>query len=331
MKWERKTVLVTGAGGFIGSHLVEKLFELKAKVKCFVKYNSRNNWGNLDKLPNYIIDNIEIIVGDINNPESIRKAIKGVDIVFHLASLIAVPYSYINPREVFETNVIGTYNVASAALEGEVEKFVHTSSSEVYGTGRYIPIDEKHILQPQSPYSASKIGADKVVESFYYSFDLPITIIRPFNTYGPRQSARAIIPTIILQVLSKKKEVFLGSMHTIRDFTYVSDVVEAFIKIAESEQSIGEVINVGTGKEIDIESLAEKIIKMIGGKGKKITFDATRVRPEKSEVERLCADVTKAKRLLKWQPLFSLEEGLKRTIDWYSQNISMYKTDIYNV
>ncbi len=331
MKWTRKNVLVTGAGGFIGSHLVERLFELKAKVKCFVRYNSRNSWGHLDNLPDYIKKNIEVVIGDINNPESVRGAMKGVDIVFHLACLIAVPYSYVNPREVFETNVIGTYNIVYAALEHGVEKFVHTSSSEVYGTGRYIPIDEKHILQPQSPYSASKIGADKVVESFYYSFDLPATIIRPFNTFGPRQSARAVIPTIILQGLSNKKEIFLGSMHTKRDFTYVSDTVEGFIKVAETEESIGEVINIGTGREISIESIAEKILRMIGGKGKKITFDPTRIRPEKSEVERLCADITKAKKILKWQPLFSLEEGLKRTIDWYSQNMSLYKVDIYNI
>lgn len=329
MRWQNSKVMVTGAGGFIGSHLVERLVEMGSKVRCFIRYTSRNNWGCLEFLPANIRSNVEVFSGDLLNPESVARGMEGVDRVFHLGCLIAIPYSYIHPREVVEINVVGTYNVLQAALKEEVEKVVHTSSSEVYGTAQYVPIDEKHLLQAQSPYSASKIGADKIAESFYLSYSLPVSIIRPFNTYGPRQSARAVIPTIITQVLAGK-EIFLGSMHPTRDFTYVEDVVDGFIKVAECKEAVGQVINVGSGKEISINELADKIIEITGSKSR-VIFDATRIRPEQSEVERLCADIKKAKEMLKWHPKLSLKEGLKRTVDWFSEHLHLYKPELYNV
>lgn len=329
MNWSRKTVLVTGAGGFIGSHITEHLIDLNANVKAFVRYNSRNDWGLLELLPKEKLNQIEVITGDLRDEHAVRQAAKDVDVVFHLASLIAIPYSYIHPREVVETNVIGTLNVMMAANENGVEKVVHTSTSEVYGTAIYVPIDENHPLQGQSPYSASKIGADKIAESFYRSFDLPVAIIRPFNTYGPRQSARAVIPTIVTQTLTGDK-VYLGSLHPTRDYTYVEDTINAFIKVAESRNSIGEVINVGSNFEVSIGELAKKIISLIGKKVEIVT-DSKRIRPEKSEVERLCCDNTKAKKLLGWEPKITLEEGLKRTIEWISEHINLYKPHIYNV
>jgi NAD dependent epimerase/dehydratase len=329
MDWKDKKVLVTGAGGFIGSHLVERLVTSGAKVKAFVRYNSRNDWGLLEILPVHIQNEIEVISGNLKDVESVGNAVKDTDMVFHLAALISIPYSYLNPRDVIETNVIGTLSVLNAAREHTVEKLIHTSSSEVYGTAQYIPIDEKHPLQAQSPYAASKIGADKIVESYYLSFDLPVTIVRPFNTYGPRQSARAVIPTIITQALSKDK-IFLGAMHPTRDFLYVEDTVSGFIKAAESPKSVGETFNFGSGQEVSIGELADKITTLIG-KDVEIVFDATRIRPEKSEVERLLADATKAKELLGWEPQFSLDEGIRKTIEWISERISRYKVDIYNV
>jgi dTDP-glucose 4,6-dehydratase len=245
MHLKGKTVLITGAGGFIGSHLTEHLVELAANIKAFVRYNSRNNWGLLELLPREKLDEIEVIMGDLKDADAVRHVTKDVDIIFHLGSMIAIPYSYIHPRETIETNILGALNVLTATKENGIEKLVHTSTSEVYGTARYVPIDENHLLQGQSPYSASKIGADKIAESFYRSFDLPVAIIRPFNTFGPRQSARAVIPTIITQALTKEK-IFLGSLHPTRDYTYVKDVVEGFIKVAESPKSIGEVINIGS-------------------------------------------------------------------------------------
>lgn len=328
-RWQNSKVLVTGAGGFIGSHLVERLVELGAGVRCFVRYTSRNNWGCLELLPAKIKSNIEVFPGDLMNPESVSRAMEGVDKVFHLGCLIAIPYSYIHPREVVEINVVGTYNVLQAALMEEVDKVVHTSTSEVYGTARYVPIDESHPLQAQSPYSASKIGADKVAESFYLSYNLPVSTLRPFNTYGPRQSARAVIPTIITQILADK-EIFLGSMHPTRDFNYVEDVVDAFIKIAESKDVLGQVINVGSGKEISINELADLLIQITASKSR-VIFDATRIRPEQSEVERLCADIKKAKEVLKWHPKVSLKEGLKRTVEWFSEHLHLYKPELYNV
>lgn len=324
-----KKVLVTGSAGFIGSHLVEKLLELNCHVRSFVRYNSRNNLGCLEFVPTKVKNNVEIFQGDLLNPDSVNRAVKDIDIVFHLGCLIAIPYSYVNPREVVNANVLGTYNILEASRKEEVKKIVHTSSSEVYGTAQFVPINENHPLQAQSPYSASKIAADKLAESFYLSYDLPVATVRPFNTYGPRQSARAVIPTIITQILSGET-VYLGSMNPTRDFTYVEDTVEGIIKIAESKDTIGKVINIGSGKEITIGELTDKIIEITEG-GVKVIFDANRVRPEQSEVERLCADITKAKELLKWAPKVSLKEGLKRTIEWFSEHLNYYKPNIYNI
>ena len=326
--WNKKNVLVTGAGGFIGSHLTAHLADLNANVKAFVRYNSRNDWGMLELLPKDALNQIEVIMGDLRDADAVRHAAKEVDIIFHLGSLIAIPYSYIHPRETIETNVIGTLNILTAAKENGIEKIVHTSTSEVYGTARYVPIDEDHPLQGQSPYSASKIGADKIAESFYCAFDLPVAIIRPFNTYGPKQSARAVIPTIITQALTKEK-IFLGSLHPTRDYTYVTDVVEGFIKVAESPKSVGDVINIGSNFEISIGDLANKIISLLGKKTEIIT-DPARIRPQDSEVERLWCDNTKAKRLLGWVPKTALDDGLKRTIEWISEHINLYKPELYN-
>jgi NAD dependent epimerase/dehydratase len=328
MNWKQKTVLVTGAGGFIGSHLTERLVELNANVRAFVRYNSRNDWGLLDLLPKEKLNKIEVVMGDLRDADAVRNAVKDVDIVFHLGSLIAIPYSYVHPRETIETNILGALNALTAAKENNIEKVIHTSTSEVYGTAKYVPIDENHPLQGQSPYSASKIGADKIAESFYRAFDLPVAIIRPFNTFGPRQSARAVIPTVITQALTTEK-ILLGSLHPTRDYTYVQDVVEAFIKVAESPKSVGEVINIGSNFEISIGDLANKIFSLVG-KNAEIITDPARVRPQDSEVERLWCDNTKAKRLLGWKPTTSLEEGLKTTIDWISENINSYKPELYN-
>ena len=329
MKLEEKNVLVTGAGGFIGSHLVERLVKSKNQVKCFVRYNSRNDWGFIDKLSEEIKDKLEIIPGDLKDGNFLKTVIKDVDVIFHLGAIIAIPYSYFHPRETFETNILGTLNVLTAAKDHNVEKIVHTSTSEVYGTAQYVPIDEKHPLCGQSPYSASKIGADKIAESFYLSYGLPIAIIRPFNTFGPRQSSRAVIPTIITQALTKDS-ILLGATQPTRDFTYVSDTVDGFIKIAESSKSIGEVINTGSNYEISIGDLANKIISLVD-REVKLNFDSNRTRPSKSEVNRLWADNSKAKKLIGWEPKTPLDEGLKKTINWISENIKQYKVDIYNI
>ena len=328
MNWSKKTVLVTGAGGFIGSHLTEHLVNLGASMKVFVRYNSRNDWGLLELLPKEKLNQIEVIMGDLKDADAVRHAVKEVDIIFHLGSLIAIPYSYIHPRETIETNILGALNVLTAAKENSIEKIVHTSTSEVYGTAKYVPIDEDHPLQGQSPYSASKIGADKIAESFYRSFNLPVAIIRPFNTFGPRQSARAVIPTIITQALTEEK-IFLGSLHPTRDYTYVRDVTEGFIKVAESPKSIGEVTNIGSNLEISIRDLANRIVSVIGKKVE-IVSDSSRTRPPKSEVERLWCDNTKAEKLLGWTPTTSFDEGLKKTIEWISDNINLYKPELYN-
>ena len=328
MNWSKKSVLVTGAGGFIGSHLTEYLVEIGATVNAFVRYNSRNDWGLLERLPKERLDEIEVITGDLKDADAVRHAVEEVDIIFHLGSLIAIPYSYIHPRETIETNILGALNVLTAAKENNIEKLIHTSTSEVYGTAKYVPIDENHQLQGQSPYSASKIGADKIAESFYRSFDLPVAIIRPFNTYGERQSARAVIPTIITQALTKEK-IFLGSLHPTRDYTYVNDVVEGFVKVAESPKTIGEVINIGSNFEISIGDLANKIISLVG-KNAEIIADSTRVRPQDSEVERLWCDNRKAEKVLGWTPTTTLEEGLKKTIEWISDNKELYKPELYN-
>ncbi len=329
MNWKGKRVLITGAGGFIGSHLTGKIVDLGAKVKVFIRYNSRNDWGMIDVLSTEIKREIEVVAGDLKDSDAVRKAVKGMDMVFHLGALIGIPYSYVHPRDVIETNILGTLNILESSQEFCVEKIIHTSTSEVYGTAQYVPIDEKHPLQGQSPYSASKIGADKIVESFYRSYNLPVATIRPFNTYGPRQSARAIIPAIISQVL-KEDKIFLGSLSPSRDFTYVDDMVNGFIKIAECKEAVGEVINIGSGFEISIGELAKKIIKIMGKKIK-IVSDSERIRPIQSEVGRLLADVSKARKLLKWEPAISLEEGLQRTIEQIKKEKERYKTKIYNV
>ena len=329
MSWENKKVIVTGAGGFIGSHLTEYLVQAGAITKAFVRYNSRNDWGLLEMLPKDMLNEIDVITGDLRDSDAVRKAMEDVEIVFHLGSLIAIPYSYVHPREAIETNIVGALNVLVAARENEVHKVVHTSTSEVYGTAQYVPIDEKHPLQGQSPYSASKIGADMMAESYYRAFGVAVAIIRPFNTFGPRQSARAVIPTIISQAQTKD-QVFLGSLHPTRDYTYVGDTVEGFLRVAESPNSVGEVINIGSNFEVSIGDIAQKIIALTG-KNKEIVTNAERIRPDKSEVERLWCDNSKAKDLLGWEPKIGFDEGLRKTIEWVSNNINIYKPDRYNV
>ena len=325
-----KKVLVTGADGFIGSHLTESLLEKGYDVKAFTYYNSFNTWGWLDTLPKEKSSQIEIFSGDIRDPNGVRTAMKGMDIVFHLAALIAIPFSYHSPDSYVDTNVKGTLNVLQAARDLSLEKVLITSTSEVYGTAQYVPIDEKHPFQGQSPYSATKIGADRLAESFYRSFQLPVSIVRPFNTYGPRQSARAVIPTIITQLLSGKEEIQLGSLTPTRDFNYVKDTAAGFIAIAESDKTVGEEINIASQKEISIGELAKEIIRQINPKAK-IVCDEQRLRPEKSEVNRLLGSNEKIKRLTDWNPEYSLEQGIEETIEWLKQNINRYKTDIYNI
>lgn len=324
-----KKVLVTGAGGFIGSHLAERLVFLGAGVRVFVRYNSRNDLGMLELVAKEIQENIEVYPGDLKDPEAVRKAVRGCEIVFHLGALIAIPYSYTNPLDFVQTNIGGTVNVLNACREYGIEKLIHTSTSEVYGTAQYSPIDENHPLQGQSPYSASKIGADKLAESYYLSYSLPVSILRPFNTYGPRQSARAIIPTIVTQALLGGS-IRLGSLGPTRDFTYVSDTVEGFIKIAECSDSLGEVINLGTGREISIKELVGEI-SFILGEGIEIEHDPDRVRPDKSEVGRLISDNSKAREMLSWEPKVTLDDGLRKNIEWISKNISLYKPRMYNI
>lgn len=325
-----KKILVTGADGFIGSHLVEELVIKGYQVKAFVLYNSFNTWGWLDTLDKSIMDYVEIFQGDIRDPHGIKTAMQGVDAVFHLAALIAIPFSYHSPDTYVDTNIKGTLNVLQAARElGNIRTLV-TSTSEVYGTAQYVPIDEKHPFQGQSPYSATKIGADRLAESFYRSFDLPVTIVRPFNTYGPRQSARAVIPTIITQLLAGKTEIKLGSLTPTRDFNYVKDTVRGFVEIYESNKTIGEEINIATQKEISIGELAQEMIRQINPQAQ-ILCEEQRLRPGKSEVNRLLGCNEKIKRLTKWQPQYSLEEGLRQTIQWIEENMQYYKTDIYNI
>ena len=325
MNWNGQKVLVTGAAGFIGSHLAERLVALGANTRAFVHYNSSGSWGWLDR--SLVRDQIEVVLGDVRDRESIDVAMKKVDVVFHLAALIAIPYSYDAPLSYVRTNVEGTLNVLQSARSQGVDKIVHTSTSEVYGTARSVPISEEHPLQGQSPYSASKIGADKIAESFHLSFDLPVVTVRPFNTYGPRQSARAVIPTIVTQALSQP-EIRLGNLDPTRDLNFVTDTVEGFIKAAESNNAIGEVINLGTGCEISIGALAQTILQTMGKKIP-VVSESQRVRPENSEVERLCAENRKARELLGWQPQFSLEEGLVKTIEWLRENHEQYRSDVY--
>ena len=322
--------LVTGADGFIGSHLVEYLLEKGYEVKAFTYYNSFNNWGWLDTLPKEKLKQIEIFSGDIRDPNGVRTAIKGMDEVFHLAALIAIPFSYHSPDSYVDTNIKGTLNVLQACRDFNTSKVLITSTSEVYGTAQYVPIDENHPYQGQSPYSATKIGADRLAESFYRSFEMPISIVRPFNTYGPRQSARAIIPTIITQLLDGKEEIKLGSLTPTRDFNYVKDTVRGFYEIAKSDKTIGEEINIATNNEISIGQLANEIISKINPNAK-IICDEKRLRPEKSEVNRLLGDNTKIKSLTNWKSEYTFEQGIKETINWMKQNLDKYKVDIYNI
>lgn len=325
-----KKVLVTGADGFIGSHLTEALLEKGYQVKAFTYYNSFNSWGWLDSLPKEKLNEIEIFSGDIRDPNGVREAMRGVEGVFHLAALIAIPFSYHSPDSYVDTNIKGTLNVLQAARELGTERIMITSTSEVYGTAQYVPIDEKHPFQGQSPYSATKIGADRLAESFYRSFNLPISIVRPFNTYGPRQSARAVIPTIITQLLSGKEEIKLGSLTPTRDFNYVKDTAAGFIAIAESDKTIGEEINIATQKEISIGELATEIIHQINSSAQ-IVCEEQRLRPEKSEVNRLLGSNEKIRMLTSWKPNYTLSEGISETISWLKNNLEKYKTDIFNL
>lgn len=323
-------VLVTGAGGFIGSHLTEYLVKQGANVRVFIKYNSRDDRGQIEYLPREIQDAIEIHWGDLRDAKSVFNAVKRCEIVFHLGALIAIPYSYVNPADYAQTNILGTTNLLNACLEYGVKKVVHTSTSEVYGTAQYVPIDEKHPLRGQSPYSASKIGADMMAESFYRSFGLPVAIIRPFNTYGPRQSTRSIIPTIITQALSNK-EIRLGSLSPTRDLNFVYDIVRAFIHIVQSPKAVGNVINIGSGKEISIGELVKKI-GLLMNKETIVSQDPDRIRPDKSEVERLLCDNRKAYEIVGWKPEVDLDEGLGLTIEWIRDNLQRFKRiDKYTV
>ncbi|NPE27387.1 SDR family NAD(P)-dependent oxidoreductase [Methanococcoides sp. SA1] len=328
MSVKNKNVVVTGAGGFIASHLTEELVRRGANVKAFVHYNSRNDWGLLELAEKDLLDKVEVVSGDVTDPFFVNSVTKDTDIVFHLAALIGIPYSYIAPEHYVNVNVKGTLNVLQACLDNGVGKMVHTSTSETYGTAEYTPIDEKHPLKGQSPYSASKIGADKMAESYYRSFDLPVATIRPFNTFGPRQSARAIIPTIISQALTRD-EIHVGSLTPVRDMTYVKDTVNGFIEVGLSERSSGETINVGTGSGATIGVILEKILKILGKEDIPVIEEQNRVRPGKSEVMELICGNSKAKNLLNWSPEYSLDEGLKETIEWMQRYTKLYKPDMY--
>lgn len=325
-----KKALVTGADGFIGSHLVEALVREGKSVKAFVYYNSFNSWGWLEDLPKDILKEVEIFSGDIRDPNGVKTAMKEMEEIYHLAALIAIPFSYHSPDSYVDTNIKGTLNVLQAARELETSRLFVTSTSEVYGTAQYVPMDETHPFQGQSPYSATKIGADRIAESFYRSFELPVTIVRPFNTYGPRQSARAVIPTIITQLLSGKEEIKLGSLTPTRDFNYVKDTVQGFLSIARSDKTIGEEINICSSKEISIGDLAEELIKQINPKAKIIT-EEERLRPEKSEVNRLFGDNKKLLTLTDFEAKYTLREGLAETISWLKEHLHQYKTDQYNL
>ena len=325
-----QAVLVTGADGFIGSHLVEMLVKQGHKVKALSQYNSFNYWGWLEDI--YCLDQVEVLNGDVRDPHYCKHITKGVDVIYHLAALIAIPYSYVAPDSYVDTNIKGTLNICQAAMENGVKRVIHTSTSEVYGTAQYVPIDESHPLQPQSPYSASKIGADAMAMSFYNAFDLQLTIARPFNTYGPRQSARAIIPTIITQIANGKEQIELGDVSPTRDFSYVKDTCRGFIALAESREAIGETINIGSNFEISVGDTLN-LIKDIMKSDVEFITDEQRIRPGKSEVFRLWCDNSKINKLTGFEPDFSIEQGLRKTVEWFThpQNLQKYKADIYNV
>ncbi len=325
-----KNILVTGADGFIGSHLTEELVKQGHKVKAFAYYNSFNTWGWLDTLPKDIMKNVEVFTGDVRDPNGVREAMKGMEEVYHLAALIAIPFSYHSPDTYVDTNIKGTLNVLQAARDIDISRLLITSTSEVYGTAQYVPIDELHPFQGQSPYSATKIGADRLSESFYRSFNMPITIVRPFNTYGPRQSARAVIPTIITQLLLGKEEIELGSLTPTRDFNFVKDTANGFIEIAKSDKTIGEEINIATQQEISIGELAQELIRQINPNAR-IICDEQRLRPEKSEVNRLLGSNEKIKKLTNWKPNYTFEQGIAETVEFFKGNLDKYKTDIYNI
>lgn len=336
MDLRNKKILVTGAGGFIGSHLTEELLKAGCSVRAFVLYNSFNSWGWLDYTPETLQDNLEIFAGDIRDPHGVQKAMQGCEVVIHLAALVAIPYSYHSPDTYVDTNIKGTLNVLQAARNLGVEKVVHTSTSEVYGTARFVPMHEEHPLQGQSPYAASKIAADQLALAFYKSFDTPVAVIRPFNTYGPRQSARAVIPTVITQLACGRRVIKLGSTHPTRDFNYVKDTVQGFISVAQADAAVGNVINIGSNYEISIGDLVELIADIMQVKIE-IQTEEVRLRPEKSEVERLWADNTKAKRLLGWEPAYAgppgLKKGLTETINWFNNpaNLKKYRPGVYNL
>lgn len=332
MNLKNKKVLVTGADGFIGSHLVERLLDEECRVRAFIFYNSFNSWGWLESIEKKRLKKIDIFAADIRDPNAVRKAMKDIDIIFHLAALIGIPFSYHAPDSYVDTNIKGALNILQAAVEYKTERVLMTSTSEVYGTAKRVPIGEDHPLQGQSPYSASKIGADRIAESFYRSFNTPITIVRPFNTYGPRQSARAIIPTVIIQLLNGKNRIKLGSLSPTRDLNYVKDVCDGFIAIAKKNNTIGEEMNIATGEEISIEELANKVIKKINPKAR-VVLDKERIRPSSSEVMRLFGNNKKITRLTGWRPRYSLNKGIDETIAWFKkkENLTPYKADIYNV
>ncbi len=332
MQLSRKRVLVTGADGFIGSHLTEALLAKGCEVRAFTYYNSFNSWGWLDTVPLETQKRLDVFAGDIRDPNGVRKAMEGIDVVFHLAALIAIPFSYHSPDSYVDTNIKGTLNVLQAGRDLQTERILVTSTSEVYGTAQYAPIDEKHPFQGQSPYSATKIGADRIAESFWRSFDSPVVIVRPFNTYGPRQSARAVIPTIITQLLSGERELHLGSLTPTRDFNYVADTVNGFIALAESDAAIGEEINIATGTEHTIGDVARTLINELNPNARIIEAEE-RLRPDNSEVFRLIGDNKKIKELTNWSPQFGLPEGLQQTVEWFREpeNLSRYKAWIYNL
>jgi NAD dependent epimerase/dehydratase len=328
VKLNNKKILVTGASGFIGSHLTEKLVEIGCEVKAFVKYNFQNDWGWLEH--SKIKDEIEIYTGDIRDYDAVYDAASDVDVIFHLAALIGIPYSYVSPLAYIKTNVEGTYNILQSARQHNLDRVIVTSTSETYGSAQYVPIDEEHPMVGQSPYSASKISADQLAISYHRSFDMPVIIARPFNTYGPRQSARAIIPTIITQILNGQKEIKLGNLSPTRDFNYVKDTAAGFISLAQSDKTIGEITNIGSNFEISMRDTVDLIVRLTG-ENVKIVTDEQRVRPDKSEVDRLYCDNSKIKKLTAWEPEYTLEAGLKESIDWFSDNMKFYKPEIYNV
>ena len=325
-----KKVLITGAGGFIGSHLVEALLEKGASVRAFVKYNSRSDWGMLSDLPAESQKSIEVVSGDIRDPFFVRKAVKSCDYVFHLAALIGIPYSYVAPQDYVAVNVLGTVNVLQACRDERTPRMVHTSTSETYGTALYVPIDEKHPLKGQSPYSASKIGADKMAESYYNSFELPVVTVRPFNTFGPRQSSRAFIPTVISQALSREK-IVMGSLEPVRDMTFVKDTVQGLIKVGISDNVVGQVVNLGMGNGQTIGEMAKAVLSILGKQNLPIEQDKRRIRPEKSEIMRLISENTKARKICGWIPNYNFEEGLAETIAWIKKNLHRYRPDDYTV